>query len=153
MPGELEVKIDGLDNLKKLFKESPKIVTKNLNTAIKQSIFTLLANARVETPVDQGFLRNAGMVTSFQVLVGLLQNKAPYAQYVHDGTRPHWVPLNAIKGWADRHGVPAFLVQRAIARKGTKARPFFKDSIDASQESIDKFFSQATTNIVEELSN
>lgn len=151
MASDLQVKIEGLDDLQKMFKQSPKVVTKNLNTAIKQSVFTLLANARMDAPIDQGFLRNAGMVTSFQVLKGLLQNKAPYALYVHEGTRPHWVPLAAIKGWADRHGIPPFLVQRAIARKGTKPKPFFKDSIESSQEAIDKFFSQATENIVEEL--
>ena len=152
MAVDLSIKIDGLDKLEKLFKQAPKIATKNLNTAIKQSVLTLLANARIAAPVDQGFLRNSGMVTSFEVLKGMLQNKAPYAVYMHEGTRPHYVPIAAIKGWADRHGIPPFLVQRSIMRKGTKARPFFKNSIEASLAAIDKYFKSATDNIIKELS-
>lgn len=152
MAADLTVKISGLDALQKAFKQSPKVATKHLNTAIKQSIFTLLANARMAAPVDQGFLRNSGMVTSFEILKGLLENKAPYALYVHEGTRPHYVSLSAIKGWADRHGIPPFLVQRSIMRKGTKGKPFFKDSIEASQESINQYFDKALNNIIKELS-
>jgi len=152
MPAELSVKIDGLDALKAAFRDSPRIAAKHLNTAIKQGVFTLLANARRDAPVDQGFLRGAGMVTSFEILKGTLENKAPYAVYVHEGTRPHYPPLSAIKGWADRHGVSPFLVQRSIARKGTKAKPFFSNSIQASQADITRFFSQAGQNILKDLS-
>lgn len=152
MAVELKMEIQGLDKLEKLFKQSPRIATTNLDRAIKQSVLTLLANARIAAPVDQGFLRNSGMVTSFSVLKGLLQNKAPYAVYTHEGTRPHYVPIAAIKGWADRHGIPPFLVQRSIMRKGTKARPFFRNSIEASQEAIDHYFKAATDNIIKELS-
>lgn len=152
MAVELKMEIQGLDKLQKMFKQSPKIATTNLDRAIKQSVLTLLANARIAAPVDQGFLRNSGMVTSFEILKGLLENKAPYALYVHEGTRPHYVPLSAIKGWADRHGIPPFLVQRSIMRKGTKGKPFFKDSIEASQESINQYFERALNNIIKELS-
>jgi len=151
MPADIQVEIIGMDKLQKAFKESPKITTNRLNTAVKQGIYTLLANARKAAPVDQGFLRNAGMVTSFEILKGLLENKAPYALYVHEGTRPHYVPMGAIKGWAQRHGIPAYFVQRAILRKGTKARPFFKDSVEASQEDINKYFQDAVKNIVKDL--
>lgn len=153
MAADLKVQVKGLDQLQKAFKKSPQVATKHLNTAIKQSVFTLLANARMAAPVDQGFLRNAGMVTSFAILKGLLQNKAPYALYVHEGTRPHYVPLAAIKGWADRHNIPPFLVQKSIMRKGTKPKPFFKDSVEASQEAIDKYFESALKNITKELSS
>lgn len=152
MPVNLNVQVTGLDKLQKAFKQAPTIANQHLNTAIKQSVFTLLANARIAAPVDQGFLRNSGMVTSFEILKGVLENRAPYALYVHEGTRPHYVPLSAIKDWSDRHGIPAFLVQRSIMRKGTKPKPFFKDSIEASQESIDKYFQKALDNIINELS-
>ena len=49
---------------------------------------------------------------------------ARYGLYVERGTRPHWPPRAPLEGWARRHGVPVFVVQRAIARKGTRARPF-----------------------------
>lgn len=137
------VEITGLDEITSAFKKAPAIVKKYGNEAIKKSVLTLLAHAREEAPVDQGFLRGPGMQFSFGELTGLLENKAPYAMYVHEGTQPHYVPISAIQGWADRHGIPAFLVQRSIKQKGTKAQPFFKDSIEASQSQIDKFFNDA----------
>jgi len=148
---DMSIQIDGLDDLVDSFKKSPSIVRKHGNDAIKKSILTLLANAKKAAPVDRGFLRTSGMVFSFSDLQGLLQNVAPYAIYVHEGTRPHYVPIGAIQGWADRHGIPAFAVQRSIMRKGTKPRPFFRDSIEESQSDVDKFFSKALENIIKEL--
>ena len=58
------------------------------------------------------------------VLVGTPVN---YAMYVHEGTRPHWPPRDPIARWlALRGGNPkdAWRVQAAIARRGTRPRPF-----------------------------
>ena len=143
-----KVEVLGLDELTKSFARSPAVVRQYGNEAIKKSVLTLFGNARENAPVDQGFLRGAAMQTSFKDLIGILENKAPYAMYVHEGTGPHNVPLAAIQGWADRHGIPAYLVQRSIRRKGTKAQPFFKDSIEASQPDIDRFFADALDKIV-----
>ena len=57
-------------------------------------------------------------------------SKAKYSKFVHDGTRPHWPPPQAIAGWARRHGIPAFLVGRAISQHGTKANPFLRDAYE-----------------------
>ncbi len=148
---EMKVEIEGLDEIREAFKKSPTVVRKHANKAIQESVITLLANARPETPIDQGFLRGTGMVMSFQDLLGTLENKAPYAVYVHEGTQPHGVPMSAITPWALRHGIPPFLVARAIKRKGTKPKPFFTNSIDKSDEKINEFFSKALDGIVSDL--
>lgn len=51
-----------------------------------------------------------------------------YAVFVEEGTRPHFPPREALQGWADRHGIPVFLVQRKIAREGTDPRYFWRDT-------------------------
>lgn len=149
----LAIEIEGLKELQSNFKKNPEATRKYTNQAIKESVFTLLANARKLAPVDQGFLRGPAMVTSFEDLKGTLSNTAPYAVYVHEGTRPHFPPIDAITPWANRHGIPPFLLARSIARKGTKAQPFFRDSIEESQDAIDGFFMKALANIVKSLAN
>lgn len=146
----LQVKIEGLDELQKNFASSPQITAKAIDKAIKKSIFTLLINAKKAAPRDQGFLRD-NFVTEFSLLLGVLNNTAPYAVYVHEGTRPHWPPMDAITPWANRHGIPPFLVARSIAKKGTKAQPFFQDSIEESQSDIDRFFREALDEIGNQL--
>lgn len=44
---------------------------------------------------------------------------AEYGGYLDQGTRPHWPPIQAVAGWAERHGIPPFLVARKIAEEGT----------------------------------
>lgn len=151
MAFDVKVEVEGFDEIIKNFSKAPKVVTKHANDAIKKSIFTLLANARVHTPVDRGFLRGAAMVTTFEQLKGMLKNQAPYAVYVHEGTQPHYVPIKAIQGWADRHGIPPWAVQKSIMKKGTKAQPFFRDSVEASEDDIKRFFVDCNQNIINEI--
>jgi hypothetical protein len=45
---------------------------------------------------------------------------------------PHFPPATqSLKGWAARHGIPVFLVQRSIAEKGTPIVPFVSEAVDA----------------------
>ena len=82
--------------------------------------------------IDLGHLRNS-------ILVEITEDKlnaeigptSPYGPYIEFGTQPHWPPLDALEGWAKRHGIPAFLVARAIARRGTFARPYLAPAFDA----------------------
>lgn len=55
-----------------------------------------------------------------------------YAKFREFGTKPHWVPRAALQRWADVKGIPVFLVQRAIARRGTKAEKAVERSVVAS---------------------
>lgn len=74
----------------------------------------------------------------------------PYAIFVHGDpaepgarTRPHWPPMAAIAPWAARHGIPAFLVARAIARKGTRMVPFLTLGLTAALPMIDEQLAKA----------
>ena len=147
----LTLEIKGLDKLKEHFTKSPQIVIQEINPAVQKSILILLAYARKNAPVDLGMLRGSAMETNFGILKGTLKNTSPYAAAVHGGTRPHWVPIDAITPWANRHGIPPFLVARSIARKGTKARPFFTESIQDGQSEIDSLFKKALDNIANKL--
>ena len=50
--------------------------------------------------------------------------KAKYADYVEKGTKPHWTSVRNLESWARFRGINPYVLQRSIARKGTKAHPF-----------------------------
>lgn len=117
----LSVQIQGLNELVVAFNKSPQITGKEINIAISKTILLLLGEARKNTPVDTGFLRETGMQTTFGELIGVLENVAPYAVYVHDGT------------------------------KFMEARPFFEIAIQSSESQVNDFFNQALENITNQL--
>lgn len=69
-----------------------------------------------------------------------------YAIYVHEPTKPHWAPLNALRVWVHRKfGLTgeevekkARAVQFAIAKRGTKAHPFLKDVFKIYRPKIER---------------
>lgn len=90
--------------------------------------------AKREVPVDTGTLRRS--------LTHEVDKKDPpafvrigtdkeVARFVHGDfnetrsrTRPHFPPIAALEGWARRHGIPVYALQRAIGRRGTPFNPF-----------------------------
>ncbi len=90
--------------------------------------------ARRLVKVDQGFTRSS-VLTEFMnkgLTAGIGTGQAT-GRYLEDGTRPHWAPKGALLGWVRRHGMPdsaEYLVRRAIARRGTRARPWLRPAWD-----------------------
>ena len=77
---------------------------------------------REEAPKDTGKLAQG---ISFDTYVKppsvdlRIVSKETYTIFVLRGTRPHGAPMSALQGWADRHGIPVFLVWRSIKLHGT----------------------------------
>ncbi len=95
--------------------------------AVAESSQEIKSTAQGLVPVDLGELRsNIGYTVKDRknVIEGNILANTNYAAYVEFPTRPHWAPREALQGWADRHGIPVYAVQRAIAEKGTLGKPF-----------------------------
>ena len=63
------------------------------------------------------------------------------------GSKPHWPPIKALELWARRHGANAFLVARAISKRGNIARKFLSKALTSSQTYIFKRFDQAANEV------
>lgn len=50
----------------------------------------------------------------------------------------HFPNLNELRDWADRKGVPVYLVGRSLARKGTAARHVFERAADQTDAEVDQ---------------
>lgn len=71
-----------------------------------------LANTIIVDPVKGGMIAEVGPT-------------APYGPYVELGTKKHFPPLDALEGWARRHGFEsAWPICKVIAERGLPARPF-----------------------------
>lgn len=98
-------------------------------------------------PFDTGLLRghigykvDVQSVDEYIAQVGVeAESEADsYALYVHEGTRPHRAPMDAIKAWAERKSRGGkdfnwFAVWLKIAREGTEAHPFLLDAVESTQ--------------------
>jgi hypothetical protein len=150
------VTIENGDKFIAAARKAPEVTARALANAIKRTIIVTKGVAVPKVPVDRGDLAGRWRETYSTAggkISGTLENTSPYASYVHgDGTkkrsRPHWPPLEAIEGWAKRHGVPPYFVQRSISRKGTPLIPFLKDAVTETEQQRNQFFKAALESIV-----
>ena len=79
-------KITNLPQITRAFNKAPQLMTQELNTAIKKSLFTVHRKSVINTPVDTGRLR-ASTKSKFSNLQGEVGTHTNYDYYVHWGTR------------------------------------------------------------------
>jgi len=149
----LSVKITGLDKLLEAFKKAPGMVTAEVKVAIQRALIVLQGSARTFVPKDTSNLGSQIKTEMTGALSGQVVADTEYALFVHEGTKPHWPPIAAITPWANRHGIPPFLVARSIATKGTKPHPFFQWAKEATENDVSGIFDSAIKNIVNKLAS
>jgi hypothetical protein len=147
----ITIQVTGLDELIKKVND-PALIGEPMRGFFNKSTVTIQRNVQLLTPVDQGRLYSS--ITTEVDLSPMPQygkvgtNLQPhYAPDVEFGTRPHWPPISAIQGWANRHGIPVFLVARKIARYGTKGKFMFRDGAKRSMGDIGIFLANAASEI------
>ena len=122
--------------------------TKLVRRVVFDSSLSIQKRAKKNCPVDTGRLRSSIEIELLAVgLVGKIGSAVPYALYVEKGTKPHFPPTSALRGWSRRvisdEGL-AYVVARKIAAEGTKAQPFllpaWNDEIPRYQRNLEKAF-------------
>jgi len=91
--------------------------------ALRDSTLLVQRTARRYAKVDTGQYRASitpTVETSGRTVRGIVGSNLAHAPYAVLDTKPHWPPIAALQVWARRHGISAFLVARAIARRGTR---------------------------------
>ena len=154
-PG-LEEQIEDLDNY-------PQIVQRHLMRAMHASVELVRKAARKEAPVATGRLsRSIGAETKAMVgkdVKGIVRADVHYAPYVEFGTRPHWPPPRPIQLWVmkklnvaqDQIRAVAFMVARAISRRGTRANRFMQRAFRQTKPMVMTQFKNAVVKIIDEL--
>lgn len=120
MASEIAITIKNLPEIKKAFGMAPDIMGRELNTAIKKSVFTIQADSMRGTPVDTGRLR-ASTYSVFGHLKGEVGTNTSYDVFVHNGTR-------------FMRGRP--YLQNAVTKDATIVDQFFTEAVDKTLNQI-----------------
>lgn len=83
---QIAIKIVNLPEIRRAFAMSPRLMTKNMNTAIRKAIIGIGRDSRRYTPIDTGRLR-ASHYERFSSLRGEIGTNTEYDTFVHEGTR------------------------------------------------------------------
>lgn len=126
-----------------IFARGPDVVREELQTALAYGVNEIRNEIVPLVPVNLGVLRQ-GVQTQLSLqgealdYQGRVFDPVGYAVPVEAGARPHFPPRGPLELWvrrklgiADEREVRsvAFLIGRAIARRGTQARNFFRDGV------------------------
>ena len=111
---------------------SDKFTGRGMWKGMKEATMKVTRDAKQLAPHDTGHLRASIMpsVQGTKVVQGIVGSNVKYAPYMELGTKRFWPPISALEPWAKRHGIPAFLVARSIARYGIAARPFLSKAFE-----------------------
>ncbi len=121
--------------------------------SLEFALTTIRQAVQVRTPVNFGHLRGSidyDIYGKGVSLTGVVATPLMYGYYVEYGRRPGRMPpvTEAIELWARRKGIrfpgktlhqTAFIIARAIARKGTKGHHMFRDGFKAVEDKVRAF--------------
>lgn len=160
-----DIELDGFDALMKaLVSLYPEVVADEMYTTMEKSLAVFHQAVVVETPVNLGTLRAAtavDIVSGPIELVGRVVNPLIYAWPVERGRRPGKPPPpGPIAYWLYRKGIvtdrkkirsAAYLVARAIGRRGTKGAGMFWKGFEAGLPHVEKLWDTLPDRIVKRL--
>lgn len=120
--------------------------------AMRDATLMVTYSARKLSPVNDGQLR-ASIVpevrTEGREVIGIVGSNKVYAPAMEFGARPHWPPLWALVSWARKHGTTAYVVARAIARRGLAPRRYLRGALEQNAARIFQRLSDAVRHIVQ----
>lgn len=168
MTDNLEVKIEGLEELQAAFKRAPQTTEKHAKKAMYKSVTTIEAAWKPNIPrgatggyKSSIFSKVEGSGPNIIGRVGSnIKKPFPYPLVVEHGRKPGKMPPpSALERWVhlvlkvptDRAKGVAFLVARAIGKRGIKARPILTQAFEKSHSKIIGFFGKALDDIVKEI--
>lgn len=129
------IEIKGLKEMQLAFEKSPLEVGKILERATIKAGEVVRTMAMREAPRGQtGKLRDY-MKSDYKPIQVRIYPGVDYAIYVHEGTRAHFPPVSAVSRWAVSHGINPWALAVSMAKKGTKANPFFERTIQEAKRS------------------
>lgn len=142
------IEVEGLDELLAEFNrlgstldmEGRKLLRDLSIWGVKEEQRNLLNVGAVDTnELIQGIHYDiSGSGTSLQSVIKPSEKADNYAGVIEYGSAPHFPPIAALQGWADRHNIPVWLVAQKIAREGTEGRPTWQPTFEALDQETDR---------------
>jgi len=140
MPADVQIEVTGWEETQEKMEqmvqdlEGPPFLE-----AMKRATMIVHRDAKINAPVDTGRLR-ASILPEVRahgpVVQGVVGSNVLYAPFQELGTRPFWPRKGALDVWARRHGVDVFLIERAIAMRGIKAKRYLQRALEDNRQKI-----------------
>jgi hypothetical protein len=136
----------------KRFKEEAIAATKDaLNEQALNIRSQAIQNITDLPAVDTGRLRSSIAIEIFDDgLARRIGTDVPYAAYIEFGQRPHMPPIEPIKEWCRRHGIPeeaAYAIALKIAKDGQPAKPWLFPAYEQHRKNLDHLLKEAWARI------
>ena len=116
-------------------------------SAMRESAILIQSLAKLNAPVFRGLLRVSiaqNVAEDGARIVGEVGSGLPYASVIEEGRSAGWFPPpSALKAWARRKLGDerlAFVVARAIKRRGFHARPYLRPALLAATPRVQAIF-------------
>lgn len=169
----LRMEAHNLSQLSELLRIAPDITREEMGRALAHA--TALLHGELTRPPAQGGLPVgaggaaglAGSISTRQewqdedTVIGLVETSSPYARFVEEGTKPHWMPIQPLIDWALARlpdvntekdaKAAAFAVRGAIARRGTKAKPIWRTTWNQQENKLREIFEGVAERIVQRI--
>lgn len=105
--------------------------------------------------VDTGRLRASVKIESYSDgFAKRVGSDLKYARPVEQGSKPHFPPLEPIKQWARRRGLPesaAYPIALKISRRGTTAKPWLFPAYESERPKFEEIIRDAWEKLSREL--
>lgn len=144
------MQVKGLNELMNNMGETRNMVIPLIQSTLNKSSMTIKTNAKAKAPVAFGKLKR-GISHTVEGLSGIVWSKEKYGLFVELGTRPHFPPVEALKPWARLklgNENLAWAVAKKIAKRGTKAKPFFQPAVNESLPTIRTNFGELANQLI-----
>lgn len=141
---DFSIEVTGIDKLEEKFNHIKSDLSGGaLVSGMQKAVNLVLRDAKQGAPVFTGALKSSiigevrtnGM-SQFNTVEGIVGSNLRYAAAAENGSIPHFPPVSALQQWAERHGANAFVIARAISRKGTKGSHFLQNSVDKNRDAV-----------------
>lgn len=153
----IDISVRGVIETKaKLTQVSDDLHGRPMTQAMRKAALLVERDAKINSPLDTGDLRRSittdvrveGVGGRGEAVVGVVGSNRQQAVYMELGTKPHFPPISVLEQWAERHGLNAFLVARAISRRGLRPRRYLQNAFEQNKPKIIRILNDAVSDSV-----
>jgi len=159
---ELRASVD-IQGIESLAQKWPEATRKATIARITETVLFLEAEIKKATPMGAGpvNLRDTifHKVDMGEPAWGMVATPAKYGEAVELGTRPHFPPVAPLQYWVEKQmGLTgkearsvAYLIARAISKRGTKPRKMFTDTMEKQHATVIGILNRIGPDIVKQV--